>query len=318
VIWYLQDARREVKDVAMGGGLCIDDPRLDDEINAASNELILGKSWKLTVFPITFYTSGGVLRLPWNMETVLTVRINGRAAYPWSQYYEYNPAGPGMCPLTCSWSRDLVDLAQRQPLQYPLSEPSRIMVTTDAEEADGTVVILRGTNTSNLEIFTDGQPGETITLKKGQPFYTRNIYKNVTAVVKGFTNGFVRLQTYDPDEPTAQGKLLATFHPSEENPQYRLYKVKGSRGGIERIDTMTKVAFHRIRHASDFVLVQNMPALKLMVQALHQRRNEDFDAADKLIEDATKLMRRQLADYQPRTPEVHKQVGAGMAIGRVQ
>lgn len=317
-IFTLQNGRESCADIAMGGGLSIDDPRLDREINDACQELILGKSWKLTVFRYNFCVSGGVLRLPWFMETVIQCRINGRSAYPWSMYYEFNPTGPGTCPSFCNWSKDLVDLGMREPLQYPMHKPSRIMVTTDGVEDPGTTITLRGTNRSGLEIFKNGEPGETIPLDRNTPYYTDNVYAAVTATIKGPTKGFVRLQTYDPDEPEGRSVLLSTYHPSEENPVYRLYKVKNSIGNLEIIDALVKLSYYRAKHPTDMLLIQNMPALKLAVQALHKRRNEDFEASANLFLSARNLLSLQLSSYQTGTPEIQNQVGVGMRTGRVQ
>lgn len=316
----LAEAKAFVQDVAFGGGVCsVDDARLTGVINEAIMELLPMAHWKQTTKVLSFCTASGCLRLPRHIETVLALRTNGRAAYPFSRFYEFAPNGPGLTCNACCWAKDLVDTGLQSPLQFDLPGCTQILVTNHADDA-GVELVIRGHDMSGREVIFNGEPGERITLQAGKPQYTTTKFKCVNQVIKPVTKHYVTLVDFDegdiettPGEQFEQKRqLLADYHPSEVNPSYRLYKLTGANDAMTHVTALCKLGYFAAVHDTDMLLISHLPALKAMVQALAKYAVSQNRDGDVHRERARVLLKEQLKNFQPHTPEVHFQIGAGM------
>jgi hypothetical protein len=176
----------------------------------------------------------------------------------------------------------------------------------------GKTITIFGIDTNGQTIRTkdaDGiwQEGVTLTLAKpfvSTPFQVREI----TRVLKEVTQGVVRLYQYD-----ASADLLhdcAVYQPTEISPDYRTTKISnlnqfkqkcGSQvcNGLKSLRALVKLQHVPIEVDSDLVLIDNIDALALAIQAAKQSDGYDSDGSEKLMARAVHELNLQLRDKFP-------------------
>jgi hypothetical protein len=134
---------------------------------------------------------------------------------------------------------------------------------------------------------------------------TTNAFRNVDAINKTATKGWVRVYAVDP--ATGSESCVAILAPDETLPMYRRYAIPGYENSDGTIVTvLAKRKFIPVTSDDDDLIVTNLGALKMMAIAIEKEENNNLDEAAKYEAKALDLLREELREVQ------------GSAIGRPQ
>jgi hypothetical protein len=166
------------------------------------------------------------------------------------------------------------------------------------------------------------QPGVTLTLGgtiQGQYVSTPMLVVNpILSVIKEVTQGNVILYSYDPTTQTMFD--IANYQPGETNPQYRKSKlgercffnnVSTPTSGVtnpsprhHKITALVKLAFVPVLSPYDFMLIDNIDALKLMIQSIRFEEDGDLANKDKCEAEAIRELNLELRTQFPQQSTV--------------
>lgn len=299
------------------GGLCADDTggpsgtnRVVLRINEAGERLWQKLGSRGTIHCVRICAHNGCITLGRDIEKILKARIDGTFAHVFDKWYEFIEGGPGMLDDDTSNYIDLIDRAQ-VVTQYDIPEPMRIMVFSDTAELATSQILIRGFDETNREVRTeiDGQwvMGEYVPITRDIGFYTRNKFSHITNILKPVTNGYVYLSAVtadDWDDPTTfTREHLAGYHPDEVRPSYRRYGFKSvAYDNVEdydyRINALVKMKFVPLSHTSDPVIIDNMPAYKMMLQAMRYYDSGDVEKGAAYESRAEKILLENTDNYE--------------------
>jgi hypothetical protein len=179
----------------------------------------------------------------------------------------------------------------------------------------------RDTNLQPLMEKVNGQwqAGNTLTLGgtiAGQYVSSPTMVVNpLTSVTKEVTQGNVILYSYDPTVATVPGFDIAQYEPGETNPQYRKSRIgdhaffrnvstpiSGGTTGephCHKITALVKLAFIPIVSCNDFLMIDNLDALSLMIEALRFEKAKDSASKAEKEAEAIKELNMELRDKFP-------------------
>jgi len=249
-------------------GIDPDDPRVTARINEAQE--LLGPKGKYgdLMRCLRFCVHGGFLTLGRDIKSVEKYRIDGEVEHVWSKWYEFLEGGPGPLDSRAGWHKDFIDRG-KVCTQYDPHEALSLMVVSDEDEDEDAVLTVRGYDDADQEVRWNGQFGEAIPIRKTNPLYSVSKFRNISNVVKPVTNGYVHLAAV-----TTEGAFyryhLASYHPDETNPSYRRYAIyqpsTATAGYL--VTALCKLQFVPASHDTDVLYIQNLAALKRMIQAI--------------------------------------------------
>jgi len=288
-------------------GIDPNDPRVTARINEAQE--LLGPKGKQSdqLRCLRFCVYGGFVTLGRDVKSIEKYRIDGEVGHVWSKWYEFLENGPGPLANDTSGNRDLIDRGYACT-QYDPHEPLSLMVVSDAEEDADAKLTIRGYDENDQEIRWNGAFGEAVPIRKTDPVYSANKFKGITNIVKPVTKGYVHLAAV-----TTTGAFhrfhLASYHPDETNPSYRRYQIHQpslTRGYL--MTALCKLQFIPASHDTDALYIQNLAALKRMVQAISYYDAGDLKNGLSFEQAAEAILIEQDMDKTPASPEIEFQV----------
>ena len=236
-------------------------------------------------------------------------------------FYEYLQFGSGLQPKTCrtgscgsifeAFERDrVVTFAELLPT------PQTIRIyPNDARDAN-LRVLLQGKDQNGLTVLTTdpntGQsaPGEYIVLTF--PFSNSvNQYSVVNGIQKDQTFG--PLQFFQVDPTTGTEVALSTMQPNEFEASYRRYLINGipstnlcctSPGNPVSVAAQGRLDFIPVENETDYLIVQNVPALIEEAMSIRYSRMGSSGASEKILLHhirALNLLNGQLDAYEGKT-----------------
>ena len=145
----------------------------------------------------------------------------------------------------------------------------QLLAWAECEEASEAKLTLAGQDGFGRVLVTEDGPGETIEIRSGgswrdPPRYTEHTFRSVSAILKPRTKGYVHLFGYEP--VPMQYVQLGMYGPSEHVPGFRRYKVPQCHCGY--VDALVQMRVLPLEFDSDVLVIQNLPALKKMLQAI--------------------------------------------------
>jgi hypothetical protein len=267
-------------------GYCPEDDRVRDCINNAVQRLMTEAPADASTCRMRFCVTNGCITLPREVEQL--IKFNA-CAYPvtiQNRWYEFLEGGPGSLEFSSSGALIPVDMGDGFRVHTDIIIPRQILATCDVnEDVDGDVstILIRGNDENGKEVIVDGELGESIELDNVVPKYSTKKFSTITSVVKPQTNGYVYLSAYDPDDTTSRYDI-ATYHPYEELPSYRRYFITGGSTSTTTVIALARLRWLPALDDSDTLLVQNIPALQGMMQAMNQynageiQKGQQFEA----------------------------------------
>lgn len=300
----------------------VTDTRLRDYINLAQEELIFEGDWPGVVDRWRFVATSGYIVLPWFLDRIMNLTIDGIPAETKSAWYEMVAYGPGqldrLADLGVTWccANDgmIVDRGSVvTQVALPLDGGPWWLRVYGGTAADcGTeqpYLTAQGTNDDDESIRTqittgscadDWIDGERIPISDGTSYYqSENQYKTITGIIKPRTSGYVRLTAWNgTDELT-----LSSYAPNETVPMYRQY-FSPWLWRRQTDDPCIKVILARCRRKytplfndDDIAIIGNVPAMKAMVQAIWKRDANKWDDYQALKQTSIDLLRKEASSY---------------------
>ena len=303
--------------------------RLASYVNEATERLVKAASetgwygtWRRVVFNVD--RNDPYITFPRHIARVIDLDVCRHPVRVSNEFYEFLEAGIGLQP------RSVCDCASKNCNVMSVFDRGSFPTFKDLD-ATGNPKILRVYATSsrdvgNLRLLFQGLDqngnvirsmdngfnieGEYVNLQS--PFGdTINRFSRLDAVQKDITSNDVLL--YQVDTITGDQVLLSRYEASEENPSYRRYFINGlpnnccGSGTTAQVTAMAKLDFVPVSVDQDWLLIGNIPALKLECEAV---RYEEMDnpAAQAMAKSkhkqAVKMLNDELNHYEGRTAPI--------------
>ena len=321
MLYTLGDARTALRRF-VDNGTC-DNNLVDDKINDALERLTDAEDFEAMRKMIRISVCNRAFALPYNVEKVLWVDIDGTPARTFGLPYQFLSSGPGDLDTRCGGScyKDLVDKGDDWPVQfdvpkqYEYTDPVNGEVSTIypnglplvafcTESADvGTTIRVRGFSHDAVEIGAGINPGEDITAQlwpggtegtivraPGTTGFTvsTNEFQDVSRIIKPQTQGYITLYAVDTD--TNHFFYLAKYHPNQTIPQFRRYNITNHTLNVQsNVLALVKLRHVPLVHEDDILPIDSMQALKLMIMALREEDAQNVQGA-MVFEEKAKLV----------------------------
>ncbi len=233
-------------------------------------------SWVRMVFQLT--PSNPYFVTPREVARVILLDVCKHPVPVRNEFYEYLQFGRGLQPGGCcnqpgvgcqtlqAFERETVVTA------FPLAGTPQTIRVYPADPRDvGLVVMPQGKDANGKDIlFIDpvsGQSGRGESIGLATPFADSvNLYSSLDGIQKNKTFGEVQIFQVDP--ATGVESPLVVMQPGEEVAQYRRYFVNGlpnqccnTPGGVIQVDAQCKLDFIPVASDTDYLMIQNVPAL---------------------------------------------------------
>lgn len=301
----------------MQGGSCNEDTALS-YLTEACDRLMKKADWKHTLQLVRIRTNRAIFPLPREVETIRAVCIDGSPRMVFDQAYEFIGNGPGeVFHPDASSIRDIQYLGSF-PTMYDMPDyesfysnetncTNRILndgykiiaFSTSSEDIKnfrsltiyGNSVYHNQIDTSALDTFMDS--GETVAInqwadniegvigpKLSQLQMTTKKFISVSLLEKPITKGYVTVYAVDPDNKYLW--LLAKIHPLDIRPMWERYRIINQaldRSFSANILALCKLKVLKLVDTSDICPIQNLYALKHMVQAITAENLHQADIA---------------------------------------
>jgi hypothetical protein len=194
------------------------------------------------------------------------------------------------------------------PVQQDIMGPNRLVrAYRDAAFDTGKTVTIFGLDDNQQPLRTqqpDGSFTDGVIITLGTPFgSTATFVSRIDRVLKDETTGMVRIYAYDAVNDVLED--IATYEPSETNPQYVRHNLNAPGCCTDTCNTarsvlaLVKLQFIPAKVDTDLVLIQNLDALKAMMQAIKLREANDLASAKEFEIMAIRELNLELADMTP-------------------
>ena len=293
----LADAKPQVSKVL---SLAKTDTRVVDYINEAQERLLYKGKWPGTYARYRITTNDGMITWPRQLETIEAVAVNDVPGIVRNRWFEFLESGPGVLDSKDGVGRQLIDQDMACTFSDISGTGKRLRLYTDTLTASvdaGAKVLLQGYADNGKWIRTqDGSnyvDGEYVTLTSSY-VESANNFSALSAVQKPDTKGNVTVKEYKISDGTV--RTIAEYEPLENFPEYRRSMVPG----ISTSTTLTvtgKLRYIPAENDIDWLHINNLPALKLMVMAVRKEENNILDEAVGYEQRAIQLLQEQLSQF---------------------
>ena len=312
--------------VENGSGGC-DRDTVVDRINEACGRAMAKGDWPHTTVVVRARVDRATFPLPEELETIRAVAIDNEASAVNSPYFRFMSAGPGEERSWFGTGAKSVDEMGMFPTMYDVpsietpgtgSEASRtfssdglkIAAFSSAEADAGKIVQVSGFGKYDAELSssaTEHRPLEPIAINQWDgsegailgglagKVATSNLYRQVSEWSKPETAGYVSL--YAVDQATSRMWFLAKAHPFTTHPSWRRFRFRGQNCSGSNVLIYGKLASRTLRSDDDILPIQNIPALKMLVQAIEFENRQQLQQAVEYEAQAIRLLSEQKANH---------------------
>lgn len=326
----LINARNDIgiKNIA---GVCKNTTEFADYVNRATRRLMKRGGWFGTEVLMRLCTTGCDVVFPRHVGTVLGVRLCQNDAMPirnhwysilgggcqtsWNNLYGngYTGAGTG-------WGFQGgiggvqptgVD-TNTVPIFNQVSGNTGKIIRYHVVKANdyGKTITIYGKQYGGqpLQTLTDGAWVNGVTVTAANPIgQTTALVTKIDSVVREATEGMAYLYEYDPS--TTKLRMLASYEPNETNPSYRHmrmpaincapYYTDANDAKYWQFEALVKLQYIPVANDNDFLLIDNLDALALAIQAIKAEEANDDDLAEKKWFKAIQDLNFELRDKSP-------------------
>lgn len=288
------------------------DASVVDYLNEATQRLLNKGKWVGSYMRYRICVNNRCITWPRQIETIETVSISGNPAPVNNAWFEFYPNGPGSVTTTCSSGDcssygkiglfDRMNACAFDDIVWS-GNAKKIRVVSDLNETAGTTILLQGYDKNGqwIRSVVGGSyiDGEYVAVGTGGADSANN-FSALTGVQKTVTNGNVRL--YELDTVTADLRALAVYEPDETRPDYRRSLLTGLPSCDEddcktSVEVMAKLKFIPVVNDTDWVMLGNLPALKLEVMAIKKEERNLMEEAIVYSAKAVELLREELKQW---------------------
>lgn len=298
-ILRLKDVRQSRIPEAIGT-CASDNGKLIEIVNEAQQRLVFAGgeagwwgSWARTVFNVTSSTDP-YITLPRSIARLIDLGVCTRPVRIQNEFYEFLEAGAGLQPGCGCNGMQTYDRGMFPTFSDIVSPNKRLrFYITDAADI-GRRVLVQGTDQNGTTIYSlDGIDQVTgIYLSFTQPFVdTPFDISTLAGLQKDFTVGQVKV--FEVDVVTGVSRLILTMEPSEEVAGYRRYFLNGlgrnccgstdPAAVTTQVTAMAKLALIPVAVDPDYLVIQNLAALKEECQSVRFSEMDDSLSAQQAV-----------------------------------
>jgi hypothetical protein len=287
-----------------------------DTVNEAIRRLLRRGDWPGTIVPIQTCVRRGCVVWP---RYVGEIRKLNWCRRSWSHggehvvpvenlWYRFIDPRAYHSEFGCRHPDAFASAGGRVPTYNTIFGDGRLVRAYPSTPEDvGKTLTLFGLDNGNQPLRTnnlDGTWSEGTTITMGSPFgSTAGYVRSLERVRKDVTQGQVFLYAYNAADNTLED--LAVYDPGETNPSYVRQQLSLSSpccGGCatsHSVIALVKLLFIPVKFPSDLVIIDNLEAIKAIVQSLKLREDYDYQGALAAEADAIRELNRQLEDESP-------------------
>lgn len=299
-------------------GVCPTSPQFVDLVNEAVSRLMTYGDWWATTAKARVCVSRNCVAWPRWVGTILAINWGGHNRPIQNGWYDFIPVSSNDCLCYGRWKSNLTIVDDGLTPVFnnvPCGSSNYIRAYTRLQADVGQTVHLFGIDENGQTVMSKDASdqwyeGEILTL--ATPYVQSAIkYREVTRVIKSETTGPIDLYQYDSSTDLLLD--MAHYEPSETNPMYRHSTVRGGFYGsitgncctsstgttARKVEILAKVQHIPAIQDTDTIQIDNIPALKLMIQAVRLEEAGDDDGSMKKQTLAIKELNRQLRNKLP-------------------
>jgi hypothetical protein len=272
------EAKTKIAQFAGRGGKCPSNAEVDAFVREVLDYMLIsGEYGGLRTF--TFTAEQGLITVPYELDTVLKVKIGDEVGEAWNRWFEWRS---GSEITNCLPGNSLSEEPNLSPIVYDLP-PGGAHIGTLAicDEDEGAYLIVKGFDLTGRQIITvhDGQQviGEHLDIEKGKINYTTVRFGRITEVYKSKTNGYVQLLWINPE--TSERGFLSDYSPLEEKPRYRRFRLKVKCARFAQVTVLGRIRLKEYYADNDLIPFDNYYTLGVAARAVHSNYNGDVQTS---------------------------------------
>lgn len=256
-------------------------------LNEATRRLMRRGDWRNTVVPIYVCVRKGCVTFPRYVEEIRKANLCNNYVPVRNGWYTFLDFNAGRNWSACGWwgwlgQETRLTQTHDAPTFSDIAGEGRLVRVYPQANADiGKTVKLFGVDNNDQPLRTiDGTTGlwsEGITITMAAPFGSSSTFvRRIDRVLKQETTAPVTMYAYNSDADVLEE--LATYDPGETNPVFIRYNLSADCGyGTESgascseakpLVALVKLRFVPVKTGTDLVLVDNLDALKEMIQSV--------------------------------------------------
>lgn len=289
------------------------DARVDARIDEAMRRLWPEAEIYNSTHRMRIRAENSCFPLPYFAETVISADVDGSPAPVRNRFYEFLSSGPGDLSVRSRGPTSAVIDEGEHPTQWDI--PVADDAGTDRVEPQYQLVAFTDsvedfTSEKKLTIraFSSRLQEQTISLRIAawkdniegtisgtwsDNFVSSEFVRQISQVYKPVTSGYITL--YAVDVNTNRMHFLSKMHPKEERPSYRRYRLMNKCCGATCVLLQVKLRYLTPTADDDILPIQNLDAIKFMIQALREEEAKNLQIAFALEDKAKQLLNKQLA-----------------------
>jgi hypothetical protein len=325
MLYTLSQARTQLKRF-VDNGSCVN-AVIDARVNEALERLTDNADFECMRAVVRIATCKHMFSLPYNVEKLLFVDVNGTPAKIFGRAYQFLSSGVGDLDYRCGGScfRDILDHGEA-PVQFDVPNCyvdsdgeiidlsgkgiQLIAFSTDAADEGKTLKIRGFEGSGNGEEVNAGlTPGAEIPIHRwaggvegeisgvwNQAYKpSPDFFREVTEVLKPETANYISLFAVvvsNSAPETTHFSFLAKYHPRETIPSFRRYMVTNSKdsGYMSSILALVKLRNVPLIDGDDLLPIDSMQSLKLMVMAISEENKGNLQGSMNLEAQAIAVM----------------------------
>jgi hypothetical protein len=327
MIYTLGYVRDLVAPYVLTGGSCPDAMTVRNRINEAVRRLLSeGRAdWAQTQRKVRLAARNCLITLPREFESARLLLINQKPGDLLPSYYQYLENGPYAENHGEHYGIDLMDEGDGWPVFFDIPNcpdgPDYYLFAASTSESDkGLEILVTGRKKDGSEILqASGLPGHLLPISHWDggsegvlAFERSRVLSSVPfdrvshVVLPPKRRGYVSFYAVNPENNAMF--FLAKYHPDEEVPSYRRYRVlSGCPEEPTLVDMLCKVRYIPATRDDDVLLIQNPDAIKTMVMAIREENAGNVQSSVFLEEKANSQLARQTMNQRSGEPMLRVQ-----------
>lgn len=270
-------------------GRCPTDAVLLQWLNEAQLRLLPEGKWWGTYGKFRITASGGFITLPRQIATIEAAAVCHRPVPVHDSWFEFVASGAGIRGEKSCWEE--ANFMGSFPVFADIQNTtSKAQLQCDVAADAGALVLVLGydQNANWIRTQQNGMwaDGELIALAQSPGTMSQNYFSVVSAVqFPQVMQGQSWL--YAAEQNSGTKTLIGNYQYDETRPSYRRYFFPSVQSDIQnapagktvKVDIMAKLEYYPAINPSDYLVIQNLPALKDMMMAIRNAEDAPDSAA---------------------------------------